>query len=291
MFPTTVFQGVRRASYAALLIVIGLHLALKTLFFNEGFLVFADHVYYATRGMVSHSGIAGLIQAVVVLGYLLLVARLRPSDIGLTWEKLPNAMVVTFFLWSLAQVVSVIIGRADQGWLDFGFPWMPDRSGFWLAVAESQAVTALIEEVVFRGLLIPQVFFLLRAVAKWSVRTSMVSSIVITQLYFAMNHLPAAVRMSIQGPESYLYILQVFCVGLLLAAVYLRTGNLFVAIGIHGLVNFPAALFVSRVNPSIIVLTLSCFLLICWPYLGRAMHEVFTTRPGMMPIAHANRTT
>src|SRR5690606_31268939 len=101
------------------------------------------------------------------------------------------------------------------------------------------------------------------------------------QLYFAVNHIPAALRMHLPAAEMAAYIVHVALVGALFAALYLRTGNLFVAVGAHALVNNPAALFVAGFDPALLALVLVCLLLLAWPALHRTFAEVFTLRPAL----------
>ncbi|MBT8401980.1 MAG: CPBP family intramembrane metalloprotease, partial [Rhodothermia bacterium] len=92
-------------------------------------------------------------------------------------------------------------------------------------------------------------------------------------------HAPAAFRQGLSMTTVVLYLAQVFVVGLLFAAVYVRTGNLFVAVGLHGLINVPGGLFTSGIDSSFVMLVLTCGVLLVWPYLARLLDEVFTMRP------------
>jgi membrane protease YdiL (CAAX protease family) len=263
----------------AVLAFVAFHIALKAVFFSAGFLGYvADPVYDLTRGLVTHSATAGLIEIVVLLSFLLLIGRLRTTDIGLQRRFLLNGVIITAFLWSLTQTLTVCVGRLDGGALDFGFSWNPTSPVLWAGLLDAHAGGALIEEVIYRGFLMPQVFIALKRFTSWSITKSLVAAVTISQLYFAVNHLPAAFRTSLPASEIILYVVQVFFVGVFFVAVYMRTGNLFVAIGIHALLNFPGALFISRMDPFYIVLVLSCAILIVWPYLNRSLSDVFTMR-------------
>jgi membrane protease YdiL (CAAX protease family) len=193
---------------------------------------------------------------------------------------------VIAFLWSLAQTVSVVIGRVDGGVLNFGHSWNIAGSAFWAGTFEAFAAGAILEEVIYRGFLLPQAFLLIRGIWKWNLSKSLVAATAVTQCYFAINHLPAALRMNLPAIEIGLYLTQVFFVGVLFVAIFLRTGNLLVAIGIHALVNFPGELFVSRVDPSFVVLVISCAILLSWPYLSRLLGDVFTLRPSVARLAY-----
>ncbi len=81
-------------------------------------------------------------------------------------------------------------------------------------------------------------------------------------------HLPPA--------EIAVYIVHVVLVGLLFTALYLRTGNLFVAVVAHALVNDPTPVFIAGPDPALFALIGVCLLLLAWPILHRWCNEVFT---------------
>ena len=140
-----------------------------------------------------------------------------------------------------------------------------------------------IEEVIYRGFLLPQVFLLLVARKSWDSSKALLVALLSSQAYFALNHLPAALlTYREEWLGATLYIIQVLLVGILFAAIYIRTGNLFVAIGLHALINFPSELFVSRLDPFLLVLMACCAILIAWPYLNRSLEDVFTLRPSFI---------
>ena len=109
-----------------------------------------------------------------------------------------------------------------------------------------------------------------------------------SQVYFALAHVPAALRAySEPWTGTTLYLIQVLLVGILFAAVYLRTGNLFVVMGLHALINFPGELFVARIDPSFVALVVCCGILIAWPYLSRSLGNVFTLTPSLVEPDYA----
>jgi membrane protease YdiL (CAAX protease family) len=291
MATASLFSEVRRMSASALVGFVLLHIALKALFFSPWFLqYFADPVYDATRGIVTHSAAAGLTESIVLLIFIVGVARLCLADVGLRWDRFMSGVTVTVFVWAVVQTLTVALGRLDGGLLAFGRTWDLTASVIGARVIEAQSGGAFIEEIIYRGVLLPQVYLVLRAGTRWAESRVLFSAAIASQAYFAINHLPAALR-TYAEPWSVtaLYLVQVLFVGLLFAAVYLRTGNLFVAMGLHALLNFPGELFTARVDPFFVVLVVSCAILIAWPYLNRSLGDVFTLRPALAQAFHATR--
>ena len=154
---------------------------------------------------------------------------------------------------------------------------------------EAQAGGAFIEEIVYRGVLLPQLLLLLAAVTRWRTGTVVVAAVFGSQLYFALAHLPAAVTVyAAPWTGTALYLTQVLFVGIFFAVVYWRTGNLFVAIGLHALINFPGELFVARIDPFFLSLVVCCGIVIAWPYLNRSLGDVFTLTPSVVQPALAD---
>lgn len=280
MSQKTIFSEVRTAHLSTVAVFLGLHVALKAVFFSSDFLdLVADPIYDLTHGVFTHSASAGFVEIVFLGSFLLVIGGLRLSDVGLRRSLLLNGLLITGFVWSLCQTFIVFASWIDGGALDFGHPWRPFSSALWAGLLDAHVGSAFVEEAIYRGFLLPQVFVILRRWSSWSVARSLVASITISQVYFAAWHIPAALRTAASGPEILFYLLQVFLVGILFAAVYLRTGNLFVGIGIHALLNFPGALFVSGTDPFLVVLVTACVILVAWPYLNRTLSDVFTMRP------------
>ncbi len=66
--------------------------------------------------------------------------------------------------------------------------------------------------------------------------------------------------------------------GVLFALVYLRTGNLFLAVGLHTLHNTPTMLFARVVGYEIPLVVLELLLLIFWPRLERVWERLAGAR-------------
>lgn len=195
----------------------------------------------ATAGLVNVTlAFTVPIQLIVIGGLLLGIFRFRPREIGLVLAKLPAGVLLTAVAWAAAQVVFVIVcvlaGQeiaVNPRWQ--GADWTQE-AGAWLGQLFGNTP---LEEVVFRGFLLPQcVLLVLSSMPKARPAIAIVAAVVVSQALFAVTH----VFFNARQPEGQWLLLAQFTMGLAFAGVYLRTGNLFLAMGLHALVNNPSPL-------------------------------------------------
>ena len=254
---SALFGHVRAVSpYVLVAFVLG-HVALKAVFFSMPFYRFvAAPVNHATAGVITPIVLAALVQLVVLVGgVMVLMGRLNARDLGLERQAFVNAGVVMLLVWGLAQVATVLLGWSGLA----PFAPNPDLATLplpFLVGKQLDAIvgSAFIEEVMYRGFLMTQLVLL--AQRRWPGRPglSLGLGVGVTQLYFGINHIPAALRMHLPTAEIAMYIVHAALAGALFAALYLRTGNLFVAVGAHAIVNSPASLFVAGFDPALLAL-------------------------------------
>jgi membrane protease YdiL (CAAX protease family) len=216
------------------------------------FLVFPDSnrwapwcvaVYRATQGLIDFTLMLGLFLQVLIIGILVIgIGRLRPRELGLDIAKLPAGVAWTFAAWLAAQLVTlllcVVAGEPiglNPAW-SFGSWTQP--AGEWIAQLFGNAA---LEEVLYRAFLFPQCVWL---ASTWfrdrSDRWRIAIALLISQGWFALGHIPFNF---VGGGWSgqWLLIFQ-FLMGLAFCGIYIRTGNLFLAIGFHALANNPGPL-------------------------------------------------
>jgi len=246
------------------------HLALKAWFFSAHYASIAYPLFAATKGLVSPVSLAAAVEmAVLVGGVMLVLGRLGWHDLGLRRGAAVRAVLVLLPLWALVNVATVTHGLAA--------PCCPltENPAFQLAkpLALGQLLDAFwgsgfIEEVMYRGFLLPQVYLLARRLGA-SKGAALAAALVGTQLYFGLNHIPAAGRMHLGWGEGALYIVHATLVGGMFAALYLQTGNLFVAVGAHALINHPAVVYTTSTDPALLTLIGVCALMLGWPAIAR----------------------
>ena len=254
------------------------------------FLVFPDSnrwapwcvaVYRATQGLIDFTLMLGLALQLLIIGILVIgIGRLRPRELGLDIAKLPAGVAWTFAAWLAAQLVTLLIcvvaGEPiglNPAW-SFGSWTQP--AGEWIAQLFGNAA---LEEVLYRGFLFPQCVWL---ASSWfrdrSDQWRIAIALLISQGWFALGHIPFNF---VGGGWSgqWLLIFQ-FLMGLAFCGIYIRTGNLFLAIGFHALANNPGPLLtggtIAEILPMAIVHLLILALIIGRPKSLMALLAVVT---------------
>jgi hypothetical protein len=216
------------------------------------------------RSNTAHNAFFFAVQLLVAVGALLFgLARLRPSDLGLIARKLPQGILVTILFWiaiqTSAAISEIITGNAPV----LSPQWTSGRTGMgllWFLVMLLGA--GLYEETVNRGFLYPQMYLKVRG----SHRLRMAVALLVSQSIFALEHIPAHVLVRhLSGREMTMTVIAQGFAGVMLALLYLRTRNLWIAIGVHGLANAPTFLFTATMPWE----TFLVLLVIAWPWLAR----------------------
>lgn len=251
------------------------HAALKGLFFSGWWMVsVAMPVEAATLGVVTPVLLAGLVSWVVLVGLVICaLGRVTPAETGLEAARLRDGAAVMAGLWVLTQAACAAAGAAS-GELSAGGPTFGGPLAALGTRLQAVFGSGLIEEVIYRGFLQTQLFLLARR--HLSRDGALAVAIAAASLYFGLNHVPAGLRMGLDGPAVAGYALQCALVGALFGALYVRTGNLFVAAAAHALLNDPVALLASPVDPALFVMVAACGLLLAWPWLCRRVGGVFS---------------
>ena len=234
------FQEPRLASWSTLSWALALYLTLNLLvvfvLFPSGALGILSG---PTAGLISSTLLANTMMLAIVVGFLHLVGGLSAGDLGLHSARLPIALGVTFALWLGVNLLQIAfaLGKhipvaVNPDWEKLGAPRM-------LGILLGQILgNALFEEIMFRGFLFQQMRLRLLRAGRKPV-TALMLGLGISQAIFAAIHVPLRLKsgMALSALPTELALL--FMLGLLLALLYWRTGNLFVAVGIHALSNAP----------------------------------------------------
>lgn len=191
------------------------------------------------------------------------VGRLRPRDLNLGARRLLEAAVVIVPAWAIMQLWPLVAtGNAvvDPFWTTIGVA----RMLRWAAVMF--LVVAMYEEIAFRGFLFPQLYLKVRGSHPVRFWTALVAS----QMLFAIAHIPA--HIAFRHLSGVLLLKEVAfqaVAGVMLLLLYLRTRNLWIPVGFHGLANAPTPLFAGSMSSKILLLTV----LVAWPWLTRRPHQ------------------
>ncbi|MBO8173990.1 MAG: CPBP family intramembrane metalloprotease [Thermococcus sp.] len=196
------------------------------------------------------------------------ICGLRAKDVGIRWSQWKKGVLVTLIMWMIIEVMlvgSVLLLKRPLSWNPLWGKLTP--AAVTAIVIYYFLGVALFEEVFYRGFMVPQFF---HAFQNRFSKQSLVLAVLVSQLLFALSHIPHY-QMPFPLPIG-LGIL--WLSGVLLAWMWLRTGNLVIAIGWHGLMDFPLHLVAAPPNvPEGITFLVGILLLIVWPFLDRHLPQ------------------
>jgi hypothetical protein len=227
-------------------------------------------LFEQTYGLVHLIYLACLFLVCIVL---LGVGRRRPAEVGLKLARLPAGAAYTFLVWTALQLVMLAwywlsakgVAIADewseQGWMRLGGVFIGHFFG-----------NALYEEVVFRGFFLVQLALMFNARVPGRPRMAMAIAFVLSGGLFSLLHIPSRLLGSMYpslaalGADQFELLVSA-CV---YSWVYWRTGNLFFAVGLHGLTNHPTTVLAWRdigpfAMPFPILLILGTIVALLWP--------------------------
>jgi len=228
--------------------------------FRSMYAALATHTAYLVQPTLVYNL---LVFVVIVLGILIGLGKLRLAELGLFRANLRRGVLVTLAVWGTVQVLA--LGSAWLG--DAPLRWNPAEQGngvpFLIGALVAQLFgNALIEEICFRGFLLTQFLIKLRARYRLSPAQGVVLAVVFSQLFFALIHVPIRLHQGMSAVSVLASLPETFLFGAFFAALYLRTRNLFVVVGVHALVDEPTSLTMSPIDP--VALVLGVALLLLW---------------------------
>lgn len=253
------------------IIILVVMIVATTLLINQWFfparvwLPLADLTAFIISGTLQ----AGWISIIILVGFVIFfLGRLRPYEVGLEWSRVGVGLVYTLAIWLGLHAVLLIWTHLAGALLVFAADPLPLTSAFLGQIAGN----ALAEEIVYRGFLLVQCFFLLRgkfSAKKWQWAAA---AILLCTAIFAFSHIPN--RLMKDSYDSAGAVLQdqfgLFVGGTVFCLAYLRSQNLFFVVGIHALGNRPSALFAApneALPIGLVVYLLATVLLLFWPKL------------------------
>jgi membrane protease YdiL (CAAX protease family) len=227
-------------------------------------------VVAATGGLVEVTLLVNLAFVVVIVGGIILwFGDLRPRDIGLVREDVPLGIAITAGTWILVQVTGVaalMLQGESPAFADslIRVGILPVLGGFVGQVFGN----ALFEEVVYRAFLLPQLAKKFTRLPKsGSPRIAFLSALLASQIVFTLIHVPGRLAGGLEVGTLPMFLVAPFVLGVLFALVYARTGNLFVTIGLHALVNDPVLLVDAGGVVLVPLLLVVLAILVAWPSL------------------------
>jgi membrane protease YdiL (CAAX protease family) len=235
-----------------------------------------------TNGLVQATLIFSIVRfALVIVCVIVLVGGLKARDVGLQWQKLPSGALVVFGVWIVMQIVGMLPGLVASGQVALSSYWTWDRVPAITGELIAQFLgNAFVEEVIFRGFLATQVYLMLKAWTSGQGRL-LTAAVLVSQLIFALSHIPQRIAAGYSPLSVLLDLLVVWVTGILFAVLYLRTGNIFIAVGVHALVNAPVTVVAlpSQATAKLLLLILSLLLILVWGPLIRWVERRVAAQP------------
>jgi len=222
----------------------------------------------ATAGLVQPTlQFAVLLMACVIGGIVWLAGGTRPRDLGWGAGKAWTGIAFTAAVWLAVQLVTLAISVIGGRPLAINSVWSAGQWTFAAGALVSQLLgNALAEETMFRGFLLPQLYLKLGGSRDHLQKAIMAWAVIISQLCFALLHIPNLHRLGTVAGHPVGKLLVIFALGVFFALLYLRTGNLFVVVGVHALINTPAPVFSGpEIFPQAAVFVVAVLALAVWP--------------------------
>jgi len=263
---SSVSAGVRPASWrfivaaalGVMALVTGINLSFR---FDNGLY---DAVYHGTSHLVTPTLIgAGLLTAAVIVG-LVLGGKLSFRDFGWKWEFLVPGLAATAVIWIVMQLIEVIAQLGSNGQLALSPSWSRLGATTVIGVLLGQTFgTAAGEETFFRGFLVPQLHL---RFAHMRAPMAIGAAIGLSQAVFSLYHLPNLILGNSglgTGPLDVVSQLGLdFAIGVVFASLYVRTGNIFLVMGIHALQNAGTSVVATPIQPAAVMLALAVVVLL-----------------------------
>ncbi len=232
----------------------------------------AIYILYIPR-ITTHDFPVYLVGLIVIVGGLYFgVARLRPRDVGLRRSTFLPGLAWTLVAWLTIQVIAGAADLLAFGHLTLNATWRVYSVVAVLGIFlfDQLLGNSLFEEIVWRGFLLPQLALkferrMRRPAVRWT------AAILVSQALFALYHIPIQIYDGEPLASLPFALGPIWIIGILLAVVYLLSGNLYLVIGLHALSDLPLLLFAvpAPLNQFISVLPLLgcvCALVVRWAW-------------------------
>ena len=259
---------VRRTSIRFVAAAIGLHVAMTSLInlwaFPRGVFV---PLQRATMGLISPTLVASALMAAIMLYFLLKFGELQLKDLDLYASKIPGGLVWLVGGWLLIEGTLLTLHAVNAVPLTIDSRWQGSSAVALVGRLLGQLFgNALYEEVLFRAFLLPQLVLIIKKrFRKWSWWRCLVLGLLISQTVFALIHIPNRIfKGTYQSPTAFVQDqFGLFVAGVVFALIWLLSRNIFVAVGLHALVNAPTSIWSMESYPDAVA-SLGLVLPILW---------------------------
>lgn len=215
-----------------------------------------------TSGLINETLVVNLVM-IAGLVYLLMIrcGKLTWADLGIKKGRLLAGFAATVVLWLATEMINAAVSLLFSGSINWSSIW--ETYGFSVVIGSFIAQVfgnALFEELAFRGFLMSQIGKKIPA-GRW--RT--VIAVLVSQALFGLIHIPNRLYMGVEPDQMPLSIIMPAVLGIFFCVIYLVTDNLFLAVGVHALINIPANV-TAGLDPSLANILVILVILAIWPF-------------------------
>lgn len=207
---------------------------------------------------------------IIVAGLVLRLGRLRAADVGLDRSKLAFGAVVTLCLWLLAQIIGAAAAWIAGEGVTLDPAWSESVSRPIGELLGQLCGNAVFEEAIYRGLLLPQLYLLFASRFSKRPTLRLAAALLASQALFAIEHIPLRLYQDVPPADLPWNLAMTAVYGGFLCWIYLSTGNLFIAIGVHALINAPTPVLACGVEPHLVIYSATLAVLILRTMIVRA---------------------
>lgn len=218
---------------AKILILIVLLLPFNQIMLNYLFKIrFFVPLAHLTDYWIQPTLVANLLSLIVFSILIFVIGKHNLFSVWFTEEKLKIALLPVFVIWLLSQIITIAGTYYSKGELSF-IGNINTLAGNLIGQLFGNAA---FEELIYRGILFLQFYILLTH--RITKKKALVISIVVSQILFALIHIPNRLLIN-QVDNLSLDLIGLFLAGVVLTIIYIRSENLVFVIGIHALINQP----------------------------------------------------
>jgi len=231
----------------------------------------------ATRTLVHPTLIVYIPLTALVIGVILMrYGSLSLHDLGVVKRDLPLGIATLASAWILMQIMGAYTMYSNGTPLQVSPTWTTFDPFYIFGDFFGQLLgNAPFEEIVFRAVLLVQLYKLLLArIPRIPARISFLIVLVVSQAIFALYHIPSRLMAGVSLESLLPAIILPFIIGIVLALVYYRTGNIFVPIVLHTFLNSPMMVVGTGSTGMATVFVLMIVIVIGWPLLESGFNSL-----------------
>ena len=206
--------------------------------------------------------------AFIILGIVFWIGKFGAKHLGITPGKFKFGLLSTLFFWSLIQLCFILLGSMTEQGVVF-LSSISDVQplfavGTFMLFAFSKA---LYDEVIYRGLVLPQFLLKIRRFVKLPRWATLTIGIAVSQLLYLIIQLPLLSIVEDTGLSLTTKFFSLLLLSVINSLVFLQTKNTYIAVGLHALWFYPLIVVEASISHVFIITVLAIGLIFIWPML------------------------